>query len=103
MAIPVSQEGSKVLGDDNEAEAADRFPWSHVNLGSLCTQMPPHALKAQFRVLLPACQLHQHEVLTLRWEKALGCGLLPVPENTGLAHVLCIAMIIPVPVGLEQL
>jgi len=42
-------------------------------------------------------------VLTLRWERALGGGLLMVPENTGLAHVLCTPMIVSVPVRLGQL
>lgn len=30
------------------------------------------------------CQLHRSEVLTLRWERALGCGLLLLPENNRL-------------------
>lgn len=30
-----------------------------------------------FGVLLPVCQLSEGEMLTLRWERAPGCGLLP--------------------------
>lgn len=85
MAILVAQKGSEGLCGDKETEAEDRFPWSYINLASFW--QPTHAFRAQFGVLLPACecQLCEGEVLTLRRVRAPGCGSLPAPyEPFGL-------------------
>lgn len=77
MAIPVSQEGSEVLVDDNETGAEDRFPRSHVNLGSLCIASPC----TQSSIWDPAASMPAASVLSTHSKMGEGSWLWPTVSS----------------------